>query len=101
MSSVFFCAENNESWRVENYNPVADRIETKFVMYREVCGRRELMLLQLTSLASAPGDSGSGLSLCAGSPERDILPVLASGLGVTEVCTMFYIERCGGQVVYR
>ena len=99
MSPVFFCAEYNESWRIDNYHPDG----TRFVMFREIKDReREPMMVQLTSLAAAPfPEDARPLSLCPGSPERDILPILAGGLGVTEACTMFYIERSDHQVVYR
>ena len=98
MSTAFYCAEYNEYWRIDNYHPE----ETRFVMFREFEDRaREPMVVQLTSLvAPIPEDTGK-LSLCPGFPERDILPVLARRLGVTEVCTMFYIERSGSQVMYR
>ena len=98
MSTAFYCAEYNEYWRIDNYHPD----ETRFVMFREIEGRaREPMVVQLNPLVTPiPGDTGQ-LSLCPGYPERDILPVLARRLGVTEVCTMFYIERSGSQVMYR
>ena len=99
MSRVFSCADLNESWWIDNYRPD----ETRFVMFREIEDReREPIVVQLTSLdaASLP-EHTRPLYLCPGAPERDILPILAGGLGVTEACTMFYIERSGSQVVYR
>ena len=99
MSRVFFCADLNESWRIDNYHPD----ETKFVMFREIEDKElEPMVVQLTSLdAASLSEDSRPLSLCPGASERDILPILAGGLGVTEACTMFYIERSGSQVVYR
>ena len=98
MSTAFYCAEYNEYWRIDNYHPD----KTRFVMIREIENRaQEPMVMQLTPLDTpVPEDTGQ-MSLCPGYPEHDILPVLNGKLGVTEVCTMFYIERSGSQVMYR
>merc|ERR1719270_2339666 len=41
------------------------------------------------------------MTLCTGSLETEILPLLTSNVFATEVCIMFYIERIGQQIVYR
>merc|ERR1719282_540910 len=41
------------------------------------------------------------MTLCTGSLETEILPLLTSSVFATEVCIMFYIEKIGKQVVYR
>ena len=56
-------------------------------------------MLQLVALDT--DQDLAGVQLCAGAPESDILPVLAHAASVTEVCTMFFIERSEHQVIYR
>merc|ERR1719450_1854904 len=60
-----------------------------------------LVVMQMSSVDSSVGDNLDMMTLCTGSLETEILPLLTSNVMATEVCTMFYIEKIGQQIVYR
>ena len=96
MISNFVCDELNEVWRIDNYHPPAESSVARFKMVRN---GRQAAVLQLVTLDTDQDLAGG--QLCAGAPESDLLPVLAHAASVTEVCTMFFIERSEHQVIYR
>ena len=61
----------------------------------------QFVVMQMSSVDSSVGDDLDMMTLCTGSLETEILPLLTSNVFATEVCIMFYIEKIGQQVVYR
>ena len=58
------------------------------------------LVIQISPLHHVPDHDSS--SLCLGTPEADILPVLErSRVSVTDVVTMFLIEASDDDIVYR
>merc|ERR1719450_1371963 len=60
-----------------------------------------LVVMQMSSVDSSVGDNLDMMTLCTGSLETEILPLLTSSVFATEVCIMFYIEKIGQQIMYR
>ena len=68
--------------------------------YKAVRNGKENFVLQLFPVRNVQDLTSS--SLCLGTPEADILALLArSRVPVTELVTMFLIEASGGDIVYR
>ena len=65
--------------------------------YQALRNDRELLVLHLTPVRN-PGPQST--SLCRGTLEADLLPLMAS-FSVTELVSMFFIEASGWDVVYR
>ena len=94
----FICHENGDQMDVKDYKiPVKE--ET--VRCPALINDTQLVVMQMSSVDSSVGDDLDMMSLCTGSLETEILPLLTSNVIATEVCTMFYIEKIGQQIVYR
>ena len=98
MFSKFICNENGQQLKVQNYKlPDEDVV----VRYPAVINDKKFVVMQMSSVDSSVGDDLDMMTLCTGSLETEILPLLTSSVFDTEVCTMFYIEKIGQQIVYR
>ena len=98
MLSKFICNENGQQLKVQNYKlPDEDVV----VRYPAVINDKKFVVMQMSSVDSSVGDDLDMMTLCTGSLETEILPLLTSNVFATEVCIMFYIEKIGQQVVYR
>ena len=95
--STFLCQERKESLTIVDYPDARDPVARRYKAKRN---GTDPLVIQISPLQHDPDHVSS--SLCLGTPEADILPVLArSRVSVTEVVTMFLIEASGGDIVYR
>ena len=96
-SATLMCQERKETLTIADYFDDNDNLPRRYKAQRNEI---DPLVIQISPLLHAP-DHGSS-TLCQGTPEADILPVLArSRVSVTEVVTMFLIEASGGDFVYR
>ena len=94
----FICHGNGDQMDVKDYKiPVKE--ET--VRCPALINDTRFVVMQMSSVDSSVGDDLDMMTLCTGSLETEILPLLTSNIFDTEVCTMFYIEKIGQQIVYR
>ena len=62
----------------------------------------KLVVMHVTCVDDSLGDNLEMMTLCSGSLETEILPLLTSSVtSATEACVMFYIDKIGHQVMYR
>ena len=98
MMSIFMCQENSNCLKILNYVPPQSNQST---IYPALINDDQFVVMQMSSVDSSVGDDLDMMTLCTGSLETEILPLLTSSVFATEVCIMFYIEKIGKQVVYR
>ena len=97
--SEFLCKDNSKlCMKIVDYHP--SKVE-ETVRCPALINDTQLVVMQMSSVDSSVGDDLDMMSLCTGSLETEILPLLTSNVIATEVCTMFYIEKIGEQIVYR
>ena len=98
MLSKFICNENGQLFEIQDYKlPDCDNI----VRCPALINYNQFVVMQMSSVDSSVGDDLDRMTLCMGSLETEVLPLLTSSVFATEVCIMFYIEKIGKQVVYR
>ena len=99
MMLAFICLERPE-WQIQvvNYKPPEKDERSR---YPAKINKNQFVLMQMSSVDDGVGDDLEMMSPCPGSLETEILPLLTSNVIATEVCTMFYIEKIGEQIVYR
>ena len=61
----------------------------------------QFVVMQMSSVDSSVGDDLDMMTLCSGSLETEILPLLSSNVFAAEACVMLYIEKIGQHIVYR
>ena len=73
------------------------------VRYKAIINDDQLAVLHLQSVGTKDTHQDvSQLSLCPGTLESEVLPLLSqSSLSTTTVCAMFLIEKLEEQIVYR
>ena len=98
MINRFICHENGHQMNVKDYK-VPAKEET--VRCPALINDNQCVVMQMSSVDSSVGDDLDMMTLCTGSLETEILPLLTSNVFATEVCIMFYIEKIGLNVVYR
>ena len=99
MKADFVCLEKPE-WQIQvlDYKP-PDKDISRFVAK---VNSNQLVVMQMTSVDDSLGDDLEMMTLCSGSLETEILPLLTSSVtSATEACVMFYIDKIGHQVMYR
>ena len=99
MKSNFVSLEKPE-WQIEvvDYKP-PDKDISRFAAK---VNSNQLVVMQMTSVDDSLGDDLEMMTLCSGSLEKEILPLLSSSFSTAmEACVMLYIDKIGNQVVYR
>ena len=94
----FFCHENGHQMNVKDYKVPA---EEETVRCPALINDNQFVVMQMSSVDSSVGDDLDMMTLCTGSLETEILPLLTSNVFAAEACVKFYIEKIGQQVVYR
>ena len=84
--------------QIQNFCPTT---RDQSVRYPAMINDNQFVVMQMSSVDSSVGDDLDMMTLCTGSLETEILPLLTSNVFATEVCIMFYIEKIGQHVVYR
>ena len=84
--------------QIQNFCPPT---RDQSVRYPAMINDNQFVVMQMSSVDSSVGDDLDMMTLCTGSLETEILPLLTSSVFATEVCIMFYIEKIGQNVVYR
>ena len=84
--------------QIQNFCPPTRDLS---VRYPAMINDNQFVVMQMSSVDSSVGDDLDMMTLCTGSLETEILPLLTSSLFATEVCIMFYIEKNGQQIIYR
>ena len=96
-SATLICQEREETLKIADYFHDNDKLPRRYKAKRN---ETDPLVIQILPLHHASDHDSS--SLCLGTPEADILPILArSRVSVTEVVTMFLIEVSGSDIVYR
>ena len=98
MMSKFICQENSSCLKIFNFVPPQSNVS---VTLPAMINDTQFVVMQMSSVDSSVGDDLDMMTLCSGSLETEILPLLTSNVFDTEVCSMFYIEKIGQQIVYR
>ena len=101
MLSKFICNENDNQLEILDFLPPK---QSDFVRCPALINNTQLVVMQMSSvdmMFNVDISSMNMMSLCTGSLETEILPLLTSNVFATEVCIMFYIEKMGQQIVYR
>ena len=102
MLSEFICKENpNLQFRILDYEHEQFNKCKGSARYPAIMNDNQFVVMQMSSVDSSVGDDLDMMTLCTGSLETEILPLLTSSVFATEVCIMFYIEKIGQNVVYR
>lgn len=99
MKADFVCLEKPE-WQIQvvDYKP-PDKDISRF---SAKVNSKQLVVMQMTSVDDSLGDDLEMMTLCSGSLETEILPLLSSSFSTAmEACVMLYIDKIGNQVVYR
>ena len=94
----FICHENGHQMNVKDYKVPANE-ET--VRCPAKINDNQCVVMQMSSVDSSVGDDLDMMTLCSGSLETEILPLLSSNVFAAEACVMLFIEKIGQQVVYR
>ena len=98
MLSKFICNENDFKLNILDYEPPQ---QNDILRYPAMINNNQFVVMQMSSVDSSVGDDLDMMTLCTGSLETEILPLLTSSVFATEVCIMFYIEKIGQQIIYR
>ena len=95
-----FISKENPTWslKIQNYQPPE---HSDIVRYPAMINDDQFVVMQMSSVDSSVGDNLDMMTLCTGSLETEILPLLTSSVFATEVCIMFYIEKFGDHILYR
>ena len=94
----FVCHENGHQMNVKDYKAPTEK-ET--VRFPAKINNNQFVVMQMSSVDSSVGDDLDMMTLCSGSLETEILPLLTSNVFATDVCIMFFIEKIGQHFVYR
>ena len=96
-SATLICQEREETLKIADYFHDNDKLPRRYKAKRN---ETDHLVIQILPLLHASDHDSS--SLCLGTPEADILPVLErSRVSVTDVVTMFLIEASDDDIVYR
>ena len=99
MHTNFTCPNSSKTLTISSFLDSNEEI-TQPRRYKAVRNGKENLVLHLFPVWNVQNFTSS--TLCQGTPEADILPVLnMSRVPVTELVTMFIIEASGGDIVYR
>ena len=95
-----FISKENPTWslKIQNYQPPE---HSDIVRYPAIINDNQFVVIQMSSVDRSVGDDLDMMTLCTGSLETEILPLLTSNVFATEVCIMFFIEKIGLNIVYR
>ena len=98
MFSKFVCQELGDQMQIQDYKlPDGDGS----VRYPALINNNQFVVMQMSSVENSVDNHLDMMTLCSGSLETEVLPLLTSSIFATEVCVKFYIEKIGQQVVYR
>ena len=94
----FICQENGNQMNMKHFkSPTVE--ET--VRCPALINDNQCVVMQMSSVDSSVGDDLDMMTLCTGSLETEILPLLTSNVFAAEVCVMLFIEKIGHNFVYR
>ena len=71
------------------------------VTYPALINDNQCVVMQMSSVDSSVGDDLDMMTLCTGSLETEILPLLTSNVFAAEACVMLLIEKIGHNFIYR
>ena len=93
----FICQEPFQCLSVLDYPKISAELIYNPTRFQALRNDRELLVLHITPVRN-PGPQST--SLCQGTLEADLLPLMTS-FSVTEFVSMFFIKASGRDVVYR
>ena len=96
-----FVSLEKPEWQIQvlDYKPPDKDERSRF---SAKVNNNQLIVMQMTSVDDSLGHDLEMMTLCSGSLETEILPLLTSSVtSATEACVMFYIDKIGHQVMYR
>ena len=95
-----FISKENPTWslKIQNYQPPE---HSDIVRYPAIINDNQFVVMQMSSVDRSVGDDLDMMTLCTGSLETEILPLLTSNVSAAEACIMLFIEKIGQNFVYR
>ena len=100
MKVNFVCLEKPE-WQIQVVDYKSPDKDERSRFSAKV-NNNQLVVMQMSSVDDSLGDDLEMMTLCSGSLEKEVLPLLSSSFSTAmEACVMLYIDKIGNQVVYR
>ena len=100
MKVNFVCLEKPE-WQIQVVDYRIPKKDERSRFSAKV-NSNQLVVMQMTSVDDSLGHDLEIMSLCSGTLETEILPLLSSSFSTAmEACVMLYIDKIDNQVVYR